>query len=199
MEDQKLNPGFIKIRGAKMHNLKNIDLDIPKNLDVTFQYFHGYKIDQIRNLIAHWCTAFDYLLSVDSDIVLPKDALHKIFFHDVDIVSVVYIQRKPGYEILEIYRKNTNGGFSNTQMGDIQPPGLHEIDACGFGCVLVKTEIINKIGYPQFVYKSAIDHANTFSEDLYFCQKAKEHGAKIYVDSSIVCNHIGSTIFTPSL
>ena len=31
MEDQKLNPGFIKIRGAKMHNLKNIDLDIPKN------------------------------------------------------------------------------------------------------------------------------------------------------------------------
>jgi len=175
------------------------DLDIPKNLDVTFQYFHGYQIDQIRNLIAHWCTAFDYLLSVDSDIVLPKDALHKMFFHDVDIVSGVYIQRKPGYEILEIYRKNTNGGFSNTQMGDIQPPGLHEIDACGFGCVLVKTEIINKIGYPQFVYKSAIDHANTFSEDLYFCQKAKEHGAKIYVDSSIVCNHIGSTIFTPSL
>lgn len=31
MKHQKLNPGFIKIRGAKMHNLKNIDLDIPKN------------------------------------------------------------------------------------------------------------------------------------------------------------------------
>ena len=31
MKNQKLNPGFIKIRGAKMHNLKNIDLDIPKN------------------------------------------------------------------------------------------------------------------------------------------------------------------------
>ena len=31
MKNQKLNPGFINIRGAKMHNLKNIDLDIPKN------------------------------------------------------------------------------------------------------------------------------------------------------------------------
>ena len=31
MKDIKLDPGFIKIRGAKMHNLKNIDLDIPKN------------------------------------------------------------------------------------------------------------------------------------------------------------------------
>ena len=31
MENHKLSPGFIKIRGAKMHNLKNIDLDIPKN------------------------------------------------------------------------------------------------------------------------------------------------------------------------
>jgi len=31
LKHQKLNPGFIKIRGAKMHNLKNIDLDIPKN------------------------------------------------------------------------------------------------------------------------------------------------------------------------
>ena len=31
MKDIKLDPGFIKIRGAKMHNLKNIDLNIPKN------------------------------------------------------------------------------------------------------------------------------------------------------------------------
>jgi excinuclease ABC subunit A len=31
LKDIKLDPGFIKIRGAKMHNLKNIDLNIPKN------------------------------------------------------------------------------------------------------------------------------------------------------------------------
>ncbi|MGY8945616.1 MAG: excinuclease ABC subunit UvrA [Flavobacteriales bacterium] len=31
MKDIKLDSRYIKIRGAKMHNLKNIDLDIPKN------------------------------------------------------------------------------------------------------------------------------------------------------------------------
>ena len=31
MKNLKLESKFIKLRGAKMHNLKNIDLDIPKN------------------------------------------------------------------------------------------------------------------------------------------------------------------------
>jgi excinuclease ABC subunit A len=31
LKDIKLDPRYIKIRGARMHNLKNINLDIPKN------------------------------------------------------------------------------------------------------------------------------------------------------------------------
>ena len=31
MKDIKLDPKYIKIRGARMHNLKNLNLDIPKN------------------------------------------------------------------------------------------------------------------------------------------------------------------------
>jgi FkbM family methyltransferase len=173
------------------------DLIVPDGFEITFQYFYGYQIDQIRNLIAHWASHFDYLFSVDSDIVLPNDTLVKMLSHDVDMVSGVYIQRKPAQEIVEIYRKNNIGGVSNVPFIQLQPAGLHEVDGCGFGCVLVKSEVIRKIGYPQFVYKSAIDHAHTVSEDVYFCGKAQEKGAKIYVDSTIVCNHIGNTVFVP--
>ena len=49
--------------------------------------------------------------------------------------------------------------------------------------------------YPHFVYKSAIDHANTFSEDVYFCQKATELGFNIFADKTVVCDHIGSHVF----
>lgn len=174
------------------------DLIVPEDVDITFQYFYGYTIDQIRNLIAHWAVNFDYLFSVDSDIVLPADSLVKMLNHDVDVVSGVYIQRKPGEEILEIYRKNDFGGVSNVSFKQLQPAGLHEIDGCGFGCVLVKSDIIRKIGYPQFVYHSAIDHMNTISEDVHFCREAQKHGAKLYVDSSIICKHIGSTTFLPT-
>ena len=175
------------------------DLIVPENVEITFQYFYGYQIDQIRNLIAHWASHYDYLFSVDSDIVLPNDSLAKMLAHNVDMVSGVYIQRKPDQEILEIYRKNHLGGVSNIPFTELQPVGLHEIDGCGFGCVLIKSDVIRKIGYPQFVYKSALDHIHTVSEDVYFCAKAQEKGSKIYVDSTIVCKHIGNTIFFPTI
>ena len=107
------------------------------------------------------------------------------------------MQRKSNVEIIEIYRKNATGGISNIPFSEIARSGLHEIDGCGFGCVLVKSEVIRAIGYPQFVYHSALSHTNTVSEDVDFCRKAQAVGAKIYVDSSIVCNHIGNTIFRP--
>jgi excinuclease ABC subunit A len=31
LKNIELDPRYIKIRGAKMHNLKNISIDIPKN------------------------------------------------------------------------------------------------------------------------------------------------------------------------
>jgi len=173
------------------------DLKIPENVEVSFQYFYGYQIDQIRNLIAQWAEKYDYLFSVDSDIVLPEDTLIKLMAHNVDMVSGVYIQRKPNQEILEIYRYNSHGGMSNISMQDISPAGLHKIDGCGFGCVLVKSEVIRKISYPQFVYHSALNHQHTISEDIHFCREAAKHGASIYVDSTIICDHIGSAIYRP--
>jgi len=170
------------------------DLDIPENVETTFQYFFGYNIDQIRNLIANWAIHFDYLLSVDSDIVLPKDCLTKMLNHDKDIVSGVYIQRKLGEHTIEIYER-TSGGVLNAPIERFQPPGLYEIAGCGFGCVLVKSEVIRKMKYPYFFYKSALKMEDTVSEDVYFCLKAEELGFKLFVDSSIICDHIGSTVY----
>ena len=173
------------------------NLHVPEDVEVTFQYFYGYQIDQIRNLIAHWAYNFDYLFSVDSDIVLPPDSLVKLLSHNVDIVSGVYIQRKQGVEVPEIYRKNVHGGTSNVSMHDIAPAGLHEIDGCGFGCVLINSTVIRKMGYPHFVYQMASATQIQVSEDNFFCHKAQQFGAKIYVDSSIICEHIGSWTFVP--
>jgi GT2 family glycosyltransferase len=166
------------------------DLRVPDGYETEFQYFYGYCVDQVRNLICHWAERYDYLFSVDSDISFTNDTLEKLLAHDKDVVSGLYIQRIPNTHTLEIYRQGRNVPYS-----DIKDRGLVEIDGCGFGCVLVKSEVIRKIGYPQFVYKSAIDHKNTVSEDVYFCLKAKEHGFKIWADTSILCRHHGATIY----
>ena len=167
------------------------DLEVPEGFQTHFQYFYGYQVDQIRNLIASWSAKYDYLFSVDSDISFQPDTLKKLLSHNKDIVSGMYIQRKPGHHILELYRNGRNIPY-----GDIKGLGLVEIDGCGFGCVLVNSDVIRAMEYPHFVYKSAIDHANTVSEDNYFCSKAKQQGFKIWADTSIQCGHHGSSVFT---
>lgn len=184
-------------RNIEAETFKSIyDLIIPDGYEVTFQYFYGYQVDQVRNLIADWVTrGFDYLFSVDSDIAFAPDTLMKLLAHDKDLVSGLYIQRKPGEHILEVYRPNEHGGVTNIHYADIRGRGLVEITGCGFGCVLVKAEVIKAIGYPQFKYHSAIDHRHTISEDVYFCRRARESGYRLYADTSILCKHIGSTAF----
>lgn len=184
-------------RNIEAETFKSIyDLEIPDGYEAQFQYFYGYNIDQVRNLIADWVVkGFDYLFSVDSDIAFPKDTLKKLLSHDRDMVTGLYIQRKPGEHILEVYEHNGHGGVVNIPYGKIRDRGLVEIASCGFGCVLVKAEVMRAIPYPHFKYHSAIDHKNTISEDVDFCRKAINRGFKMYADTSIQCRHIGSTEF----
>lgn len=169
------------------------DLIVPEGYQTHFQFFYGYQIDQIRNLIADWAIRYDYLFSVDSDIVLPADALVKMIAANKDIISGLYIQRKPNQHILEIYQRGPKG---HENLTSIPAQGLIEIAACGFGCVLINSNVIKKMSYPYFVYKSALDHSNTVSEDIYFCMKARELDFTIWADTTIICDHIGQTKFT---
>jgi glycosyltransferase involved in cell wall biosynthesis len=164
------------------------DLEIPKGYKVTFQYFFGYQIDQVRNLIADWSRRFDYLFCVDSDITFPSDTLRELLIADKDIVTGVYKQRFHGEPVLELWKNNLR-----MEWADLKDTYEYiELDSCGFGCVLIKSHVIKHMDYPHFVYKSAIDHKDTLSEDVYFCTKAREKGFKIYVDPTVICGHLGS-------
>jgi hypothetical protein len=93
-----------------------------------------------------------------------------------------------------------NGGIVNIPNEFIAPiNGLVEIAGCGFGCCLVKGEVFRSIEYPHFVYKSALDHKDTVSEDIYFCMQARHLGFKIWVDTTIKCDHKGSTLYRVNL
>jgi FkbM family methyltransferase len=180
-------------RNVETDTLKSIyDQILPEGIETELQFFYGYQIDQIRNLIAEWGKRYDYLFCVDSDIVLPNDALARLIAADKDVVSGLYIQRKPGHHILEIYEDAPNGGTQNAKWENLKGRGLVEIAGCGFGCVLVKGDVLRTMPYPHFVYKSALDHAHTFSEDVYFCLEARKHGFKIWADTSLLCEHIHS-------
>lgn len=167
------------------------DLIVPAGYELDFQYFYGYNVDQVRNLIADWTVrGYDYLFSVDHDIAFAPDTLVKLLSHDKPMVTGVYRQRLDP-EILEVY--DLNGG--NMPYSKIKSQHLVEVGGCGFGCVLVKKEVFAAVGYPQFVYHSALDHRNTLSEDVDFCIKARQKGFGIWCDPSVLCDHHGQRVF----
>ncbi|CAB5221267.1 Glyco_tranf_GTA_type domain containing protein [uncultured Caudovirales phage] len=185
-------------RNIEATTFKSIyDLEVPDGYETTFQFFFGYQVDQVRNLIADWVVngKYDYLFSVDSDISFAPDTLKKFIEHDVDAVSGVYRQRNADVQIIELFDSNDQGGFTHIPYERIKGKGLVEVGAMGFGCALIKHKVFADIGYPQFQYHSAINHANTFSEDLDFCRKAKNKGFRIYADTSVICDHHGAYTF----
>jgi FkbM family methyltransferase len=171
------------------------DLIVPEGYNLEFQFFYGYQIDQIRNLIAEWGKRYDYLFSLDSDIVLPRDALVKMLAADKDIISGLYIQRVPNTHTVEIFMDTPGGGCANIPYHLLKNTGVVEVAACGMGCALIKGDVFRKLDYPHFVYNSALDHKDTVSEDVYFCLKARSNGFKVWADTSILCDHKGSTYF----
>lgn len=168
------------------------DLTVPEGYETEFQYFYGYAVAQVRNLIANWMVngQYDYLLAVDHDMILPKDTLVKMLGHDKDLVSGVYRQRMEQQHI-ELY------DLSYVRLPvQALTSGLIRIGGCGFGCVLIKKKVFQAIQYPHFVYHEHQDHTKTFSEDLDFCRKANNKGFELYADTSILCGHIGERIYS---
>ena len=172
------------------------DLEIPDGYKVEFQYFFGYCVDQVRNLIASWVVKdYDYLFAVDYDISFTPDTLKRLISHDKPLVTGLYIQRKPGEHILELYRNAPNGSQYNIPMSALNKDTLEPIHGCGFGCVLVKKEVFEAVGYPYFVYHHALKMEDTVSEDVDFCNKVKQHGFDMWADTGIMCKHHGMITF----
>jgi len=178
------------------------DLARPANTIIEFHYFQGYGVDQARNHIARCAIEgqFSHVFFVDADIVLPPDALLKLLAHDKDVVSGLYGRKRIGSNVVEVFNWNPNArnGVSTLQLKQLMPPGLHKVAAVGLGCCLIKTGVFKRMQYPMFEYFYPEDPTMTISEDIVFCQNVYDNKMVVFVDSSVVCGHIGSYTFSPT-
>ena len=68
----------------------------PKDFNLYFDYVKGYDCARARNEIAKLATRhdFDYVLMVDSDVSVPKDALLKLLECETDIALGWYFKKR---------------------------------------------------------------------------------------------------------
>jgi GT2 family glycosyltransferase len=124
--------------------------------------------------------AYDSLLFVDSDMVVPVDLLTRLIEHDKDIISALAFKRTPGYEpcIFKVCNE------LDAQFYLDYPKGLTEIEGVGMACTLIKRKVFETVPQPWFFPHKVL------GEDLSFCVRARQSGFKIYCDTELICGHV---------
>lgn len=136
----------------------------------------------------------EYILWLDSDVVFPATTAVRLISHNKDVVAANYVRRQfPAKGVA--YKKI--GEWHNPLSFDISDT-LEEVEGIGMGCMLMKTEIFNKISKPWFEFTWTPESNDFLGEDMNLCKKIKEAGYSINVDTvlSRELRHLGTYAFS---
>jgi hypothetical protein len=160
-------------------------------LDRLFTHDNPYGEINGKNILHNYQKAerivkaenYDYLLTVEDDIIPPPDALEKMIAVDADIVYGVYCFRrgrpmlniaKP-YDLTESYSLPNNIKDWQTLCGQIIPCG-----GLGFGCTLIKRSVFNAVSL----------HSDSGTDaDSQLAHDARRLGLSQMCDTTVLCGH----------
>ena len=141
----------------------------------------------------------DYVLWLDSDMAFAGDTLDRLMKtmndNNADMVSGLYFRRIPPFSpvVFPHFIVNEGRGLASWEDFSSELKGVYEVDAVGFGCVLMKTEVLKKV---HAKYDDFFSPIGRVGEDLSFCWRAKQCGCKLLVDCDVELGHIGSIMVT---
>lgn len=140
----------------------------------------------------------DLVMWFDSDMVFNPDTMIEMLkYIDAghDMVTGVYYRRTPPFtptvfKTMDIDEEKQEAVW--TEFEEI-PSEPFEVAACGFGCVLMRTEVFVAV-FGKFGNMFA--PIGNVGEDIAFCWRARQCGYKILADPLIKLGHVGHTIIT---
>lgn len=136
-----------------------------------------------------------HILWLDSDMRFPKDLIMRMLTHDVPAVCASYTERNAPFRPLAFIDAMNWNKRAFTSPDD---HGLQKIIACGFGCFLMRTELLEKMERPWFMVGYNRE-ANVFiGEDVYFFLNLNGLGIPLFMDHDITREiaHIGRFEYT---
>lgn len=163
----------------------------------TVSFLIGSLVYDSRNKLAGLAMQMeaDYIMWFDSDMVFQPDTLERMMDvmdknPDIDILSGLYVRRGAPFTpvIFSKLEVNEHGELEWDDVVNI-PDEPFEVDGCGFGCVLMKTDCLYEIASKENggMWFTPIAGAG---EDCAFCIRARESGYKIWCDPRIELGHM---------
>ena len=133
----------------------------------------------------------EWILFLDDDHSFPPTLLLQLLAHEQPIVSSLYLRRTNPFLPIAYESKDDAGLYMPIDLTDAPSEGLRKIVAAGSGGMLIRSEVFHAIEPPWFL------HTDEQSEDLFFCDRAREAGFPLYVDLSARLGHIAPLNFVP--
>ncbi len=147
------------------------------------------RIVSSRNLIREYALerGFDYFLSLEQDVIPPKDIIERLLRHKKSVISGLYFTRyltgdKKVIRPLAWARNNT-GKLAFISDSRLRTFRLLQVEASGLGCVLIKKDIIAKHQFRLFDDKSTYD-------DMPFYYDLQKSGVPVFIDTQAICKHL---------
>ena len=157
----------------------------------------GMPYDHARNTAAKACldNGFEWLFSLDSDVIPPRDAILRLLAHKQPFISGLYHRRSPPDGVPVMIR---NGSW----VTDYPPGKVVEVHLVGAGCLLTHRSVVEyffknpqRPGKPMFDWRvdlaGLIPPGKALSEDFTTCDAWRAQGGHILVDTSVECKHVG--------
>jgi hypothetical protein len=145
---------------------------------------------------------YDYMMWIDSDIRFNNEMFMKLVEMDKHIASGWYAQPggassggfyTPVVQTMDDEFFNQHGTYQFLTTEDMSnKTDLFKVDYIGFGWVLIKQGVFEKLEYPWFAPKLLNiggDLQDVCSEDVAFCHDVKKVGIDIWLDPSCRVGH----------
>ena len=130
---------------------------------------------------------YDYLFSLEQDVIPPANVIQNLLSHEKKIVSGVYFsyQTNNGITLLVplLWKKSGKDNVRFMLEREVSEHKLIEVGAAGLGCILIHRDVLKKI-------KFRFDKENKGFDDMWFCSDSFNEGFKIFADTSVKCRHL---------
>lgn len=180
--DEKVHTQFFT-SFVTMHK-PNFTLLMPKQFTQFSKDIAEARDNIVKQAIDDGCT---HLIMMDTDQIYPEDTIQKLLAHGKDVVGAMVHRRWIPFDPI-LYR-GAPGAYTHVSDEETYAGNLVEVDATGCGCILYDTSVFFGIKEPWFEMYHLPD-GRLVGEDINFCNKLKEAGKKIYVDTSIKVDHM---------
>lgn len=133
-----------------------------------------------------------HILFLDSDMTFPHWTFHHLFKRDVPVVGANYARRRPPHAPVTFKSLTPGGAEDSHQLCYTHPDstGLEEVEAIGFGVVLIQAQVFDQIKTAPFRVLDDEMSKERVGEDVYFCQLLKQAGIPVYIDHDL-SHHVG--------